>query len=108
MLEKEGKRPKAFGSWLTFMMLKKQIPDQTLAKETEVTLPTVWGWKGQQRLPKVATLLKIVEFFAKEMNESPEDMLLEALDSIHQWRQINKEYRARLREQNTDTENDSE
>jgi DNA-binding XRE family transcriptional regulator len=100
------KKPKTFGTWLTMKMLVCDIDDLTLAKNISVTSNTIASWKQNRNLPKLPAILSMVRFFFRETGESPTDLMDELLESIHVWREMNKEYRVANVKQPKDIGND--
>jgi len=74
-------------------MLICDVDDMRLAKEISVTSNTISSWKQNRNLPKLPHILSMVRFFFRETGESPTDLMDELLESIHAWREMNKEYR---------------
>lgn len=100
------KKPKSFGTWLTMKMLVSDIDDLTLAKSIYVTPNTVSSWKQNRNYPKLPSILLMVRFFFRETGECPTEIMDEVLESIHEWREINKEYRIANGQKSKDIGND--
>ena len=97
------KRPQMFGEWLEQMLKKYKVTEVMLAAQMRTTVPSVLNWKKDSHLPKLVSVLSMIDYFSKVSGESPEDILLEMLDSVPKYRIINKEYRERQREKGNDS-----
>lgn len=100
------KKPKTFGTWLTMKMLICDIDDKELAKGISVTANTINCWRQNSHFPKLPYLFGMVKYFYRLTGESPTDLMDEMLESIHIWREINKEYRVSNAAESSDIEND--
>jgi hypothetical protein len=97
------KRPQMFGEWLEQMLDENQVTEIMLAAQMRTTVPSVLNWKKDSHLPKLVSVLAMVDYFSKVSGESPEDILLEMLDSVPKYRIINKEHRERQRKKSNDS-----
>ena len=90
---------KHFSTWLTLMMADYDIEDEELSEFLNCNEFTIVGWRGKRNIPKLKYILGIAEFFSIKTGEAPTDIMDELLSSIYQWKQINKRYRERKREE---------
>lgn len=88
-------KPKSLGVWLNMKMLSLDVTDDALSTAINATTTTIASWKNDRNPPKLKFILRIVEHFSKVGDESPSDIMDELLDSMENYRRINKEYRVR-------------
>jgi transcriptional regulator with XRE-family HTH domain len=96
---KINKRPKDLGTWLTMRLLLCDKEDCDLAKAINITMPTISSWKQNKNYPKIPSVLEIVKFFSDQTGESPSEIMDELLDSIPEYRMMNKIYRVKKHDQ---------
>ena len=76
---------------------KHRIRDIMLAAQSKTTVPSVQNWKRDRHLPKLKAILHLIEYYSKVSNESPEEILLDLFDSLPEYREMNRRYRERKR-----------
>ena len=80
-----------FGDWVKSLRIKLQITDDAEANvKAGVYLYTIRTWEKNTSLPQVRTLLRLTENLSKTTGESPQDILDTIMESIPEWRRINK------------------
>jgi hypothetical protein len=91
------KRPQTMGEWIKLMNATHDVSDIMLAAQVKTTAPSIHNWKDDVNLPKILSILRMINYYSQVSGDSPEDILLEMFDSVPKYREINKEYRERQR-----------